>query len=437
MLQNISCLLGNHQPMTNFKHMKLGATSDVYYGNDMVVKHVTSYKKYGPFAREVCVLDKLKLFAWSPKIVCIGSDYIVMTSVGDPQKSCANYPTNYIEQIKRIVADMKSINIRHNDMLKDTSDIVIDSNGMVHLTDFGWATFNDSLMIKCRVNGRNFKSPNNRPQNFVIDKGFANANERDHTNPCPNVGSKAFKSFRQRSGDGSQVETPSVNIVGNRAIVSGYQHYELTPTSLAFSGHPKYNYLKEHLSTLKSSCGDACQFLDIGSNTGLVSFIAERRGFARITALDHDAPAIEVIKKTAQLVESKVNASVFSFGDILPTADVIFCGALIHWVFCLTANFQQDFNRIVHYLARSARRYLIIEWVEPNDGAIKSFRHINRCGRGAVEKYSRPSFTRALKTIGTIVDLKQFGTRVLFTVRISTIGSFLNATESRKATVKR
>ena len=51
-----------------------------------------------------------------------------------------------------------------------------------------------------------------------------------------------------------------------------------------------------------------------------------------------------------------IEARTFAFGEPLPAADVIFVGALIHWVFCLTTNFQGDFGRILSYLASRAQR---------------------------------------------------------------------------------
>ena len=136
--------------------------------------------------------------------------------------------------------------------------------------------------------------------------------------------------------------------------------------------------------------------------------------FAHVQALDHDAPAIDVAAS-----RSVVTARTFSFGDELPAVDVIFCGALIHWVFCLTADFHQDFDRIVSYLASRAKHYLIIEWVEPNDRAIKQFDHIKRCGPEAIKKYSRDSFVSSLLRFGCITVQKSFDTRTLFTVRMA------------------
>ena len=394
-----------------------GSTSKVYLSSDSkyVIKQPIEYLEFNPFEREICILDKLKRFSWSPKLVCVGSNYFITKNIG--KNSCAKYPHNYSEQINQIVSDMESVGIRHNDMLKyKTSDILIDTRGIVHLTDFGWGSVNKSLALQCNVNGRYFTSSNTRPIGPVIDNGFSNKDERHHTNPCHG---SAFVPFRQHHRAGSQVEVPLVKIMGNEAKVSGYQNYEMTPTYLKFHGHPKYTYLRKHLPNLTRPCLTNCRFVDIGSNTGLVSFIAERSGFSHIEALDHDLPAIQIVQKVANVTSSIVHGRIFHFGEALPKVDVAFCGALIHWVFCLTADFRGDFDRILRYLTMNIRYYLVIEWVDRTDPAIKSFHHIQRCGMNIYNRYSRDAFAAALRAIGRIVDVTTYNTRVLYTVRIS------------------
>ena len=397
-----------------FSKLASGGTSNVYISSDMrfFAKQVTNFKMHDPLSREVCLLDKLKAFHWSPKLVCVGKDYFVTNVI--KKVGCADYPADYVSQVGSIVKDMQSLGIRHNDMLKDSkSDIIVDPRGVVHLTDFGWGTVDRSLMIDCVVDGRHFRSPSTRPRNRVIDRGFANIDETHHTIPCQT----RFVSFRQRDGLGSQKETPRLRWRDKSVVVSGYQHFEMNATSLVLRGKSKYTYLRTHLLALRRSCRDSCRFTDIGSNTGLVSFLAERAGFTQIKALDHDAPAIDVLRQAATAIHSRVDAEVFSFGNPLPEADVVFCGALIHWVFCLTADFKGDFKRILDYLFEYVRQYLVIEWVDLKDAAIQSFQHIQRCGRDIAQKYSLTNFLDAVQTVGHIVTQAKFGTRTLMTIR--------------------
>ena len=124
------------------------------------------------------------------EILCVGLDYFVTEYVGDTMKSCEHYPKDYTQQLDRIVTDMQSVGIRHNDMLKQqkfgSSDIVISKNRTVYLTDFGWGTVDGSLATSCRIDGRLFEARNFRPRNPIIVAGFGNIDERQHTHPCTN-----------------------------------------------------------------------------------------------------------------------------------------------------------------------------------------------------------------------------------------------------------
>ena len=77
--------------------------------------------------------------------------------------------------------------------------------------------------------------------------------------------------------------------------------------------------------------------IDIGCSAGLISLIGKGAGFDKIYSLDHDAEYVNVVRRIASW--AKFDESIlpleFSFGAVLPAmADVVFCGALIHWVFC-------------------------------------------------------------------------------------------------------
>ena len=56
-----------------------GATSRIYeIPNVGILKNLRPALAYfGVMAREVCVLQRLQQFDWSPKLVCVGSDYFV------------------------------------------------------------------------------------------------------------------------------------------------------------------------------------------------------------------------------------------------------------------------------------------------------------------------------------------------------------------------
>ena len=148
--------------------------------------------------------------------------------------------------------------------------------------------------------------------------------------------------------------------------------------------------------------------------------MAEQAGFSgRILALDHDAEAISVLGKAAAITGSKVQGKMFAFGDPLPfVADVVFCGAIIHWVFCLTANFEGNFTRILEYIRAAAKTYLMIEWVDPSDFAIKQFKHISKCTTKQKDAYTFESFHKAVSKIGRVTSSAKFAARTVLTIDV-------------------
>lgn len=203
---------------------------------------------------------------------------------------------------------------------------------------------------------------------------------------------------------GSQSEYPHLAQVGEALHVTGYQIFEIAASgAISYHTQPsKYDTIKAILADLVTT--HRCTTLaDVGCNNGLVSFLANREGFTWVHSLDHDAPAVRVIDTIAKIRGLPMNASTFSFGsEPLPQVDVVFLGALIHWVFCLTADFGGSFERIFSYLTASARKFLVIEWVAPQDGAIKSFHHISKCAAKPKDPYTTYAFERALRLIGNV-----------------------------------
>jgi hypothetical protein len=110
----------------------------------------------------------------------------------------------------------------------------------------------------------------------------------------------------------------------------------------------------------------------------------------------------------------------FSFGSKFPSkVDVVFVGALIHWVYTCTADFGK-FNLIMDYLLTAARKALVIEWVDPLDPAVKSFNHIE-CGKAPQESYGVSGFEHALRRVGRITErwpLPGRPTKVMYVVRL-------------------
>ena len=203
---------------------------------------------------------------------------------------------------------------------------------------------------------------------------------------------------------GSQSEVPRVTVDARGVRVRGYQSYDLWQDSkrtLVVHRKPrKFELIETVLGRLHSQ--GTRSFVDIGCNAGLVSVIAHRVGFAPVLCLDHDPEYVDAARDVAAaaLLRS-FDAKVFSFGQPVPMrADVVFCGAILHWIFCLTATFAtHGFRGILGYLLRYASSHLLVEWIDPADGAVRTFGHLRRCGINASRAYSRAAFEAAVSVL--------------------------------------
>ena len=187
-----------------------------------------------------------------------------------------------------------------------------------------------------------------------------------------NMNKNTYKDPKRKIG--SQSETPTIMIKDETIIIGGYQQFKinLKTRNIEYIGKPyKFGYINEIMKNLygKYNCRS---IVDIGCSSGLTSLIAFNNGFKYIVSLDHDPEYIETlceIKNKCNITEIKEH--VYSFGNTIhETFDVVFCGALIHWIFSLTADFR-GFDSIVSYLISLTNTFLIIEWIHPNDGAIR------------------------------------------------------------------
>ena len=168
--------------------------------------------------------------------------------------------------------------------------------------------------------------------------------------------------------------------------------------------------------------------VDIGCNSGLTSFIAYNNNFENIFSLDHDPEYIDTLKTIKNDCNiTNLNELVYSFGDTLiggissPKFDVVFCGAIIHWIFSLTADFR-NFDSIMSYLISMTNKILVIEWVDPRDSAISNLHHIIKRKLDDDEPYNTENFEIAIKKFSTIISKKNSDGphRIIYTLSILT-----------------
>lgn len=128
----------------NITIIKQGYTSSTFSSPFLFVKYIIKYKEYNVYEREKYIGSILKKFDWYPKLLYSDdiNQFFVYSNVGVPI-TIKNKPDDFEKQFNKILEDMKSVNVQHNDIKKE--EILIDENKKIYLCDFGWGSINNEL----------------------------------------------------------------------------------------------------------------------------------------------------------------------------------------------------------------------------------------------------------------------------------------------------
>ena len=89
--------------------------------------------------REACILEKLRRFEWAPDMLCSKGSMIVMRHMGQ-RVDKYTLPENFKAQMQKILNDMNSLRIRHNDIVtKYRTDLMV-RDGRLGLIDFNYGS---------------------------------------------------------------------------------------------------------------------------------------------------------------------------------------------------------------------------------------------------------------------------------------------------------
>ena len=379
--------------------------SKIYISEDKkyILKKIILFLEYDTYKREVLLLKKLnKEVDWTPKIIYNeDKDNIIVSEYCGERINEYNKPNNYKEQINKIIFDLKRLNIQHNDL--KIEEILV-KNNKIYICDFGWGSINNKH--DCCANLWSGVKP------------FGYFREKDILNKLDEYLKINKYMSNDRNNVGSQCEIPKIIIKDKDIYFTGYQYFSINNTSIKYySKIDKYNKLRKILLNFKKDCHS---LIDIGCSNGLVSFISNKIGYDTL-ALDHDSECINIIKKTINILSIKnLKAQKYSFGDnINVKCDIVIMLALVHWIYSCTSLYG-NFDDIFIYLKPYINKYLMIEWIHPNDDAIQSFNHINYNKSIHREEYNTPNFEKSLiKNIGNIINKIELegSTRILYIVK--------------------
>lgn len=228
--------------------------------------------------------------------------------------------------------------------------------------------------------------------------------------------SKIYKNEKRKTG--SQSERPEYKFIDNKNIqVKGYQKYKINKNKVVpEKNNEKINFIKKVIEAEENKD----TMIDLGCSNGLISFIGYFSGFNQIYSLDHDNECIELIRVVKKALNiNSVKEMKYSFGDNIQACDLVIMGALIHWIFSCTALYG-SFDSIISYLYSITNKTLLIEWIEPNDSAIKMFKHISFNREIIKEEYSKENFLKSMRKYFNNIEevYKVNSTRILFKATI-------------------
>ena len=128
----------------NITIINQGYTSSTFSSPFLFVKYIIKYKENNVYEREKYIGSILKKFDWYPKLLYSDdiNQFFVYSNVGVPI-TIKNKPDDFEKQFNKILEDMKSVNVQHNDIKK--GEILIDENKKIYLCDFGWGSINNEL----------------------------------------------------------------------------------------------------------------------------------------------------------------------------------------------------------------------------------------------------------------------------------------------------
>ena len=392
-------------------HKKKGATSNAYtIDNKIFVKFNTSWKQHQVYEREKFLGTLLNKFDWYPKLLFSDDSkkLLIFNYAGEPLTK-ENAPKDVIQQFNNIISDLEKLNIQHNDI---TEGELLVLNDKLYLCDFGWGTIANELA--CNINLWDWNSGCGKPYGIKCD-----STALYRLNIITNHNQDTYKDPNRIAG--SQSEVPSLQIDGDIARVYGYHEFAIHKKTKSINLHKKkqkFIAISQVLANLNKK--NHFTFCDIGCSAGLASFIAHTKNYKEIWSLDHDHEYIDLLTDVKHHCNiTNIYPKLFSFGDTLPKSfDVVLCGAIIHWIFSLTADFR-NFDSIIQYLLQYTNKFLLIEWISPDDHSIGWFQHIKKRQKPSDEPYTTQNFELSIKKCFHIEAVVPFdtSTRTLYILK--------------------
>ena len=121
-----------------------GASSSSVILPYLFIKYIINYNEYDVYEREKYLASILSKFDWYPPLLYSDdkNKILVFKNVGK-NLTKENTPPDLIKQFNKILKDMESVNVQHNDI--KLGELLIDENKKIYLCDFGWGSVNKNM----------------------------------------------------------------------------------------------------------------------------------------------------------------------------------------------------------------------------------------------------------------------------------------------------
>jgi hypothetical protein len=216
-----------------------------------------------------------------------------------------------------------------------------------------------------------------------------------------------YKNSKRKDLNGSQAESSLIKIEDTKCTFSGYQNYAIDKSGKIVLGSSKLNNQWKLLCTISLN-GNS--ITDLGCSNGAIGLAMQSQyGFKQVNLFDHDTECIQNLQKCKEWMKPAYSLQIkkFSFGiDQLETVDYIVTLSTIHWFYSATTAIG-CLETILAELSKRLTKALIIEWVEPIDGAINCLHHISLNKDIQKKPYTKENFLKGLQN--NFVSFKKIG----------------------------
>lgn len=199
-------------------------------------------------------------------------------------------------------------------------------------------------------------------------------------------------------GDPNKYAEPGKIEINGNIKFSGYQNFILSDSYIEITPTDAGLVQKKRL-TNKIFYSEWIQdktVMDIGANSAFFCYHSLFKGAKHATAVEMDTTYVEMLRAAKNHIGIK-DLSILDKNvmDVEENAELVFAFALIHWIYSCTSDYG-SLDLSIKKLASLTNEVLVIEWIEPEDEAIKFFKHIEWNQDIITEEYSKENFENSL-----------------------------------------